>query len=146
MHLLRLGRESDQQSGAAFNLILTPRKVAQALGQIGGGGYRLLIGILDVALQRDAILIGILHVGLMLHQPRQHIVVENQIAGRRKINHCGDRDQQKHDNGGKARDRQSAGMGAIGKCEKETVMMAVRPVASLSMTGVHQQISQPDFE
>ena len=70
MHLLHLGGENGDQGGAVFDLILPLRKAAQSAKRNQRLSFTCpVIGILDVAPQRgDAVFIGILHVGLMLHQ------------------------------------------------------------------------------
>ena len=108
-----------------FDLVLALRQCDKPLSEIGGVAYIPTFGIIDVALQRgNTVLIGILHVRLVLHQSCQDVIVENQIAGRRR-----DRSPRRRGSAETRRRRQSGespkcGLRAIGECQKET--MAVR--------------------
>ncbi len=80
--------EHSNQRRAGFDLILPLRQGDKPRSEVSGCRICAALGIADVAPQcRNAVFIGVLHVGLMLHQPREHVVVENEIAGCSEIDH-----------------------------------------------------------
>jgi hypothetical protein len=109
-------------SGSGLDLILTLSERLDPVGQVGLIGARLFrYGLEFVAKRGDAILIGILHLDLMPRERREQIVVEQEIAGCREIEHSDERQQAEQHDGKRARHGERSRKGSVGESQVQTV-------------------------
>ena len=131
-------RERRDECGSALDLVLALRQRADPVGKIGLIGTRLLgHGLEFVAKRSDAILIGILHLDLMTRERGKQVIVEDEITGRRKIEHAEERQQPEQHHGERTRHGERSRKGLVGESQPQTI--AARP--DFTMTGVHHAAS-----